>query len=142
MCCVLAGLGLVACGAKMIKPPSSATFTTQIQPGGLKFFVYKWGDLTGGDLSAKTITQRSRGPVPEGQLPEVFYVVDHRAGFESALKTKLEETEYCRDGYYELSSHYVPGEFRFRGECRELATEEDRLLFGNVPVSEPDEAIN
>lgn len=128
--CALA-MGLAACGIGVIKPPPSATFTTTIAPGGLKFFVYKWGDLDGGDLSASTLTTRSTQAVPEGELPPVRYVVDHRAGFDAALQDKLEETGYCRDGYYELSSHFVPGEFRLRGECKELASEEDRARFGN-----------
>lgn len=124
--------GLSACGIMgSVKPPDSESFTTRITAGGLKFFVYRWGDLQGGDLRSKRRVERSDQRVPEGQLPPVRYVLDHRAGFVSALEAKLDETGYCRDGYYELSSHYIPGESRIRGECKELATPEDRTRFGS-----------
>ena len=125
-------LALAGCfGLGMVKPPDSETFTTRIAPGGLKFFVYQWGDLDGGDLSGARRSQRSNRPVAEGELPALEYVVDHRAGFIAGLEDKLEETGYCREGYYRLSSHFIPGESRLRGECRELATPEDRAQFPN-----------
>ena len=127
----IAALSLLGCGIGLVKPPPSATFTTRIADGGLKFFVYQWGDLEGGDLSANRKAERSREPVPEGQLPPVRFVVDHRASFEAALADKLEESGYCREGYYELSSHFVPGESCLRGECKELATPEDRARYNN-----------
>lgn len=123
---------LLGCGfGGTVKPPESASFSTRITPGGLKFFVYQWGSLDGSDLRAARRAKRSDEPVPEGYVPPVRYVVDHRASFMSALEAKLRETGYCREGYYELNSHFIPGESRIRGECKDLATPQDRERFGN-----------
>lgn len=47
------------------------------------------------------------------------------------LKTKLDETGYCRESYIELDNYFVRGRSQIRGECKDHATEEDRITFAN-----------
>ncbi len=47
------------------------------------------------------------------------------------LKTKLDETGYCRESYIELDNYFVRGRSQIRGECKDSATEEDRMIFIN-----------
>ncbi len=47
------------------------------------------------------------------------------------LKTKLSETGYCRESYTEIDNYFVKGRSQIRGECKESATEEDRINFIN-----------
>lgn len=130
---VALGVGLVACGPGRVKPPASAALTTSITPGGLKFFVYSWGDLEDQDLQGARHYEIGNQTTPPGELPPLYYVTDHRDSFEAALKDKLAESNYCRTGYYVLSRHFLPGESRARGECKELATSEDRKEFAASP---------
>lgn len=122
--------GLSACGHGRVKPPPNALLTTQITPGGLKFFVYSWGDLEDKDWEGERHYQIGKQSTPPGELPPLYYATDHRDSFEAALKDKVAESGYCRTGYYVLSKHFLPGESRARGECKELATPEDRKRFG------------
>lgn len=46
-----------------------------------------------------------------------------------SLALKLEQTGYCRKGYIPLGSYIEMGQFEIRGECNEIATEQDKLLF-------------
>jgi len=41
------------------------------------------------------------------------------------LESKLEETAYCREGYFTLEKNLNRGKASVRGECREAATDED-----------------
>lgn len=51
-----------------------------------------------------------------------------------ALEQRLEHTGYCREGYLPLGSYLEFGQFEIRGECRETATKEDRLMFPDGTV--------
>ncbi len=46
-----------------------------------------------------------------------------------ALDYKLEQTGFCRDGYFVLSNYIEFGTAEVRGECKESATDADRKLF-------------
>lgn len=127
-------VGLAACGPSRVKPPADAALTTNITPGGLKFFVYSWGDLTDQDWQGERRYAISDQATAPGKLPPLYYVTDHRDSFEAALKDKLKASDYCSTGYYILSRHFLPGESRARGECKELATPEDRKRFGASPL--------
>jgi len=48
---------------------------------------------------------------------------------EEKLLAKLEETGFCREGYFEFGSSIGRGESFIRGECKEGATEEDCKKF-------------
>ena len=122
--------GLAACGFGRIPPPDNATFETRLADGGLKFFIYRWGPLEEEHQAEPT---RHHLPGDGVALPAPRFVPHHRESFEAAVEDKLAETGYCREGYYVLSRHFIPGESRLRGECKELATEQDRRRFGNQP---------
>ena len=47
------------------------------------------------------------------------------------LELRLADNGYCREGYIELDSYFSRGRSYIRGECKEGATEEDRLAFAN-----------
>lgn len=42
---------------------------------------------------------------------------------------KIQETQYCREGYWFLGNNYYGRKVYIRGECNETATEDDRKAF-------------
>lgn len=52
-------------------------------------------------------------------------------GIES-MEAKLDEAEFCRDGYMILSEQFTMARLTVSGECKESATDADRKNFPNV----------
>lgn len=48
------------------------------------------------------------------------------------LERTLEETKYCREGYFLLKTDLGRLNYRMRGECKESASEADRIAFPNT----------
>ncbi|HNP52634.1 MAG TPA: hypothetical protein PKJ85_12690 [Nitrosomonas nitrosa] len=49
--------------------------------------------------------------------------------FFEKLDEKMAETGYCREGYTVLDNYFIKGRAQIRGECKDSATKEDRLMF-------------
>ena len=110
-------LFLVACRSSdplAALPPADETLSVQIADDGSKFFVFR------------------------REYTEGFFGVDpsRRGGSSSMLadvgprvEQVLEQTGYCRDGYFELYRERDPGVLSVRGECRDSATASDRQQF-------------
>ena len=154
-------LFLVACASNQNRAPEiKEEFATKIEQNGLKSFIYtvtmtmpedrvsnmhggmrgggmrnggmgggmrgggmggggKGGGMRGGDME-------NRGkPDRETMMKRAREVVYEK------LKTKLSETGYCRESYIELDNYFVRGRSQIRGECKESATVEDRMIFIN-----------
>ena len=73
-----------------------------------------------------------RGGMQNGATPDREAMV-HRVKevVYEKLRTKLSETGYCRESYTEIDNYFVKGRSQIRGECKESATEEDRMTFIN-----------
>lgn len=52
---------------------------------------------------------------------------------EERLLDKLEENNYCRKGYFELSRTLNKSIYTINGECNESATPSDKKVFKNIP---------
>jgi len=45
------------------------------------------------------------------------------------IEKKLNETGYCREGFFEVDHYNDEGRLYFNGQCNEKATKEDRIFF-------------
>ncbi len=149
----LVSLSLVACASNEKKAPEiKEDFVTNIDENGLKLFSYtvtmavpenRGGDMQGGRRGMRDgkgdggmrgggmrgggnggrSTMNNAKPNREAMMQRAKEVVYEK------LKTKLDETGYCRESYIERDNYFVRGRSQIRGECNELATEEDRDLY-------------
>ncbi len=142
-------LFLVACAGNERKSPEiNEVFVTKIEENGLKLFSYtvtmtmpegrsgasKRGMRGGGKGGGGMGMGRGmrNGGMKNGAKPD--YETKMRRVKDMVykkLETKLSETGYCRESYIELDKYFVKGRSQIRGECKESATEEDRIKFLN-----------
>ena len=122
-------------------PPASDQFSTKITAGGLKIFHYTVSSRGPGGRGGYAGQQGggpdempggSNGGSMPGQMPDQRSgpaINGDKTGIQQMLLAKLSQTGYCRDGYIEISSSVSRGYSFIRGECREVASEEDRYQF-------------
>jgi hypothetical protein len=131
---ILSAPMLVSCGAGTPLPAAAdEILIPQIAADGSKFFVYQRRNLhpepdPTDHLLARTptvTTPRSRQESSQFRGPEV----------ENRVSAVLAFTAYCRDGWFELYRDATREGFSLRGECREDASEDDRLRFTGAPIS-------
>lgn len=114
----------VGCSSQAGRQAELFTFSTRITPSGLKLFELSYPfvprRLTLPGSSSRTGSQqparREQPAYSDRQL-------------ERALTTKLNASGYCREGYILLGRHSGITAQTIRGECRELATTDDREQF-------------
>lgn len=130
---VAAWLG--GCTSSYHGPPPVEDFSTRITDNRLKFFTYTWRfrPPTEETVPAGTPGWAAPGDM-EGMIRRDLGQVsaDVFTEFRERMHERLEASGYCREGYIELSRSYWPGEFRIRGECRDLASEADRERFAGA----------
>ncbi|WP_193165146.1 hypothetical protein [Microbulbifer hainanensis] len=124
---VAVAMALSACAseAPLPIPGLKESFHTEIAANGAKRFTYSLEmqradiprPVTAGDANRSRMgreamrrSQGMRGPGGANALQ-----------FDRALKQKLTETGFCRDGYFELDRTIFAGGGEVRGECREGA---------------------
>ncbi len=95
-------------------PPADETLAVQITDDGSKFFIFR-REYTEGFFGVDP----SRRGDPRAM----------RADVGPRVEQVLEQTGYCRDGYFELYRERDPGVLSVRGECRDSATATDRQQF-------------
>lgn len=100
------------------------TLATRITPSGLKLFELSYPYLPRqlvlpGNSSRTGSTQPSRASQPGYSDRQL----------ERALETKLSASGFCRDGYILLGRHSGNTAQTMRGECRDMATADDRDRF-------------
>ena len=115
-----------ACASNKAERNRPSTFLTRISDSGLKHF-----ELRVGGPSASSPTQRNRGARQNDRPAR-----DPAKQFEKSLikmrksaEALIEENGYCKSGFWVLDFDIdTRGQF-LRGECNELATEEDYTLY-------------
>lgn len=144
-------LGLFACASNEPKPPKTTeSFTTLIQTNSTKQFSYtlvmEMPERNGKPpRGGKGMGRGMRGGHPDGTPPsgkhgkgshhdkggdnEMLDKVKHLT--EEGLLATLEDTDYCRNGYRQLSTQSRRGAMNILGECYDIATDEDREKFPN-----------
>lgn len=123
----LAMSSLVSCASrKPVPPPGGPTslLQTRITEGGLKLFEVG-GATREGD---KPVAGGPSSPPSQGkQRPKSAKFSAKQ--MEKRLDEIMELSGFCRDGYVILGRYAGETTSRIRGECRDIATEEDRLRF-------------
>lgn len=114
------------------------SFNTYIYPNGSKTFRY---EFLRGDRTRPLVSYDPSGGFTDGQ--RVYSAQElrqrNRRFLEDAAARKLEETAFCRDGFFELDTLISYNGGSLRGECREAATDGDRAQFPNGPTLRKDE---
>ncbi|WP_346839102.1 hypothetical protein [Microbulbifer sp. SAOS-129_SWC] len=122
--CTAAVLLLSACAsdAPLPIPGLKESFDTEIAANGAKRFTFSL-EMQRRDIPAP-YTERDRNRARMGSSADM---AGHPGGrqpglqFDRALKEKLIETGFCRDGYFELERTVSRFRGEVRGECREGA---------------------
>ncbi|MEX0740250.1 MAG: hypothetical protein WD071_12985 [Pseudohongiella sp.] len=120
---------LGACGgtATYIAPPAEEYLVPEIAANGTKFFVlqrdYRRPEQ---NTSAATVSH------PGGRSDSDWLMGERN--IEQRLTLIMQRTAYCREGFFELYREQTLSGFSVRGECREIATDEDRERFSAGPI--------
>ena len=120
-------------------------FVTKITASGLKIFDYS---LTSPDVQAdagrRQGNRSGKGSGSQGGGGGMGAGMGGTGGrksgidsgtkqyFSDRLEVHLEKTGYCREGYIKLGSYYERGVLKLRGECKEGATDEDRIKYART----------
>lgn len=113
---------LSSCARHRALPDDIFTLATRITTTGLKqfevTFPYAPRQLV---LTGRGNKKDERNRDDAGRLP--------RQRMEQIVAARISETGYCREGYLLLGTQAGNTVQRVRGECRDLANEQDRMRF-------------
>lgn len=112
-------LTVQACANKERLPPEF-TFTTHITDQGYKLFQLSFPALE--------LRQTARNPQYDRGTQQRYREKYIDRVFEQAV----EISKFCRKGHFQLGRYAGETSQRVRGQCRELATEQDRIKFPNT----------
>ncbi|WP_372782319.1 hypothetical protein [Litorivivens sp.] len=119
---------LHGCSSAPSKGGVDERFRTSILDNGTKLFFY---EFSRGEKLRTLLPYDQSGGFTDGR--DVYSAEELRKKnqryLNSAVARKLEETGYCREGFYTLDSLVGYANASLRGECREAATAEDRSRF-------------
>lgn len=129
ICATVCLLALGACGSApgWQAPPADEYLLTRIADDDTKFFVFQRDYLPLDGSAALNARNNQRG----ARRPGPVYAERH---MEERLTAIMERTGYCREGFFELYREQSFSGLAVHGECREGATEEDRLLFSDESI--------
>jgi hypothetical protein len=140
----------VACASNERKAPEiQEEFVTKIEQNDLKLFTYTvvmtmpegergsmrsgGGGMCGGGMSSGMgggMRGGQRGDMQNGMKRNREDMINRmKERFFEKLDEKMDETGYCREGYTVLDNYFIKGRAQIRGECKDSATKEDRLMF-------------
>lgn len=126
---VLFAILLSACAFAPNKKSIEGRLLTHIRADGTKLFLFT--SVAHQRLpSMGGATPRRQNHAMQGRpSPPPDYRKRVKASIFNALEEKLVQTGYCREGFMPLGSFIELGQFEIRGECNEIATDKDKLLF-------------
>jgi hypothetical protein len=119
-------------------PKSSVSFVTNIEKDGRKLFSFNMtAEKPQDNQRRKNRKGERRGNRPNRSARKERRVDnnDRQSTMQerayTALEKKLNELDYCREGYFELDSYFYRGQTQIWGECHDAATEKDRQKFAH-----------
>ena len=126
-------LVLQACSSTPSTTGIKEQFTPQILDNGTKMFRY---EFSRGDKLRPIVAYDQSGGFTDGR--DLYSAEELRKKnqrhLQFAVPRALEETGYCREGFYTLDTLIGYGNGSLRGECKEAATTADRERFGTKPT--------
>ncbi|MBB6521711.1 hypothetical protein [Pseudoteredinibacter isoporae] len=138
-------LFLVACSSQPKGPEVTERLVTHISEDGSKRFQYVMtmqrkkgagrGGFKGGGkgMGGKGMANRGGQSGGKNRTDMIAQMQEKmKARGIEAMEAKLDETEFCRDGYMVLSEQFTMARLKINGECKESATEDDKKNFPNV----------
>lgn len=125
---------VTSCASQPEEPPVAPDwFSTNISVQGNKQFSFSIGIIVGDKDKHRSI-KLNGGPMPEmGNTPPEGKgpMQNNSSMLHERLEAKLAETGYCREGYTEIDTYQTDNRMNLIGECKETATEQDRVFFVN-----------
>ncbi len=118
---ILVTCSLAACGGTDERPEPIGFFATYIKDDGTKNFQYTMDS----PFSQPRYVTRGGQTAGRNLLDQINQDLDIQ------LEKSLRETEFCRHGYRETGRVIEREMFFIRGQCKDLATEEDRTRFSD-----------
>ena len=133
------------------RPPSQENFVTHIENNGTKLFNFtltinnpkgnKEGKThrskggagfgsVGGSNQGRMGRGRKNGSrkKPENTKDQIIHM---KQRIKDKMRLALFNTQYCREGYIEIDSIYIPGNSSIKGQCQESASKDDLSKFPN-----------
>ncbi|GAA6152783.1 hypothetical protein [Pseudoteredinibacter isoporae] len=137
---LLSLLFLVACSSQPKGPDASERLVTHISEDGSKRFQYvmimqrKKGSGRGGFKgSGKGMGGRGSKSGGKNRTDMIAKMQEKmKARGLDAMEAKLDEAEFCQDGYMVLNEQFTMAKLKINGECKDSATEKDRENFPNI----------
>lgn len=121
---------LSACSSTPNTQGLQESFTTQIYPNDSKVFRY---EFSRGDKTRPLVPYDQSGGFTDGR--NVYSAAELRKKNARALQLgserKLQETGYCRDGFFVLDTLISYAGASLRGECKEAANAADKSQYPN-----------
>lgn len=99
-----------------------------LRDNGSKLFVYRL-EHPYADNTSRARVYRSAGDTPQREQPRDLEGRRTYLQLQRNTERALQQTGYCREGYFELDRRMSSTVLWLRGECREGASEEDRERF-------------
>ncbi len=124
---VVSTLVLHACSSNPIPSNAMPVFQTRISPSGLKHFELRY-QMAREPGAERPNQGRSRDGRSGRQSNPAKMYENTRKQMTAQAERMIEENRYCRTGFWVLNFEMNRSP-RLRGECHEIATEQDRERF-------------
>ena len=136
LCVLSLTLLLGACASSNKKPPSVDEYlAVHVSEDNIKHFSYNAevsASTNKGNRSGRKGSGEHRGRRQAGERPSPEQIKEKMENrFDLLLAKKLEELEYCHDGYKVTEKSISRGNAQYRGQCKDLANDKDIAKFKN-----------
>ena len=136
---------LSACASSNKKPPSVDEYlAVHVSEDNIKHFSYNAEVSTSSSKGSRADRKgggERHGRRDAGERPSAEQMkmkMENR--FDLLLTKKLEELEYCHDGYEITDKSISRGNAQYRGQCKDLANDKDIAKFKNKHPAENQQA--
>lgn len=127
---------LSACSSAPSNQGLQESFSTRIYPNDSKVFRY---EFSRGDKTHPLIPYDQSGGFTDGR--RVYSAAELRnkntRALQSGAERKVQESGYCREGFFVLDSLVSYSGASLRGECKEAASEADKNRYPNPEAGKP-----
>lgn len=128
---------LQGCASYDVPENSSLQFRTKITSSALKHFEIKLLRKDGkiGSGAESIIPPRNHQPTAARSGRQLSQTDKIEQILTAQLDEKMEQTQFCRTGFWLIDTYSYGDEPYLRGECNETATTEDRKQFPNTIIN-------